>query len=53
MKNPAYSPGDSQSTTLLSENPPHRSFIARFQRWEWMLVALILVVVFVNIQLSP
>jgi rhamnose transport system permease protein len=53
MKNPAYSPGDSQSTTLLNENPPHRSFIAYFQRWEWMLVALILIVVFVNIQLSP
>lgn len=53
MKNPAYSPGESQSTTQISEYPPRRSFIARFQRWEWMLVALILIVFFVNIQLSP
>jgi rhamnose transport system permease protein len=45
--------GETQSTTLISENPPHRSFLARFQRWEWMLVALIVLVVFLNIQLSP
>jgi rhamnose transport system permease protein len=45
--------GETQSTTLISENPPRRSFLARFQRWEWMLVALIVLVVFLNIQLSP
>lgn len=53
MKNPPFSPGESQTTMLISEKPPRRSFIARFQRWEWMLVAIILVVVFLNIQLSP
>ncbi len=45
--------GEPQTTSLISENPPRRSFIARFQRWEWMLVALIIIVVFLNIQLSP
>lgn len=44
---------ESQPTTLISQNPPRRSFLARFQRWEWMLVALILIVVFVNTRLSP
>jgi rhamnose transport system permease protein len=44
---------ETQSTTLISENPPRRSFLAYFQRWEWMLVALIIIVVFMNIQLSP
>lgn len=45
--------GETQSTKLISSNPPRRSFLARFQRWEWMLVALIILVVFLNIQLSP
>jgi rhamnose transport system permease protein len=44
---------ETQTTTLISENPPRRSFLAYFQRWEWMLVALIIIVVFMNIQLSP
>ncbi len=39
--------------TLIHEAAPHRSFLARFQRWEWMLVALILVDVALNIRLSP
>ena len=42
-----------RSPTLISENPPRRSFLGRFQRWEWMLVALIVGVVFLNIRLSP
>jgi rhamnose transport system permease protein len=42
-----------QSSTLISENPPQRSFLAHFHRWEWMLVGLIILVVFVNTQLSP
>jgi hypothetical protein len=32
----------SKSSALLSEFPPRRSFLANFQRWEWMLVALII-----------
>ena len=31
--------------TLDQRNCPRRSFLARFQRWEWMLVGLILVVI--------
>jgi rhamnose transport system permease protein len=38
---------------LISATPPQRAFLARFQRWEWMLVGLILVVVVLNSQLSP
>ncbi|HNS02869.1 MAG TPA: ABC transporter permease [Anaerolineae bacterium] len=37
----------------ISAFPPRRSFLARFQRWEWMLVGLIALVVLLNSQLSP
>src|SRR5512139_4088503 len=38
---------------LIAEYAPRRSFWASFQRWEWMLVALILVDVLVNMRLTP
>lgn len=38
---------------LISEYAPRRSFLANFLRWEWMLVALILVDIFINTRLSP
>jgi rhamnose transport system permease protein len=38
---------------LISEYAPRRSFWASFQRWEWMLVALILLDILVNMRLSP
>jgi rhamnose transport system permease protein len=44
---------ESKSATLISEYAPRRSFLSKFQRWEWMLVALILLDVFVNTRLSP
>jgi rhamnose transport system permease protein len=44
---------EAKSAALISANPPQRSFLAKFQRWEWMLVALILVDVVVNMSLSP
>jgi rhamnose transport system permease protein len=44
---------ESQSTTLVNEFAPRRSFLARFQRWEWMLVALLLAVIILNSNLSP
>jgi rhamnose transport system permease protein len=55
------SPGESKEMTaqvaseskLISEFAPRRSFLARFLHWEWMLVGLILVDVFINIRLSP
>ena len=44
---------ESQSSTLISEFPPRRSFLHTFQRWEWMLVGLILLDILINIRLSP
>lgn len=42
-----------QPISLISASAPRRSFLARFQRWEWMLVGLIVLVVALNSQLSP
>jgi len=44
---------DTKSASLISENAPASSFLSRFLRWEWMLVGLIVIVVLVNMQLSP
>jgi len=44
---------ETKSAALISANPPRRSFLARFQRWEWILVALIIIDVVVNTRLSP
>jgi rhamnose transport system permease protein len=44
---------ESQPSTLISEFPPRRSFLQKFQRWEWMLVALILLDILINVRLSP
>ena len=38
---------------LINENAPKHSFLTIFQRWEWMLVALIIVDVFINMRLTP
>jgi rhamnose transport system permease protein len=38
---------------LISEYAPRRLFLSGFLRWEWMLVALILADVFINMRLSP
>src|SRR5678810_516039 len=44
---------ESTSVALISANPPPRSFLSGFLRWEWMLVGLILLDVFINQRLSP
>ncbi len=44
---------ETQSATLINESAPRRSFLAYFLRWEWLLVALIAVVVVANSRLSP
>lgn len=44
---------ESKSSARISEFAPRRSFLASFQRWEWMLVGLILLDVLINIRLSP
>lgn len=43
----------SKSSSGISAQAPKRSFLAHFQRWEWMLVGLIIIDVLVNTQLSP
>ena len=42
-----------QSAIPKSELAPHRTFLSHFRRWEWMLVALIIADVILNVQLSP
>jgi rhamnose transport system permease protein len=42
-----------KSPVLIGEYPPRRSFLAKFQRWEWMLVGLIILDVLINIRLTP
>lgn len=44
---------ESKSSTLISEFPPQRSILHKFQRWEWMLVALIILDILVTTRLSP
>src|SRR5215207_3859006 len=44
---------ESKSAALIGEYPPRRSFLAKFQRWEWMLVGFIILDVLINIRLSP
>ncbi len=53
MKQTPLAPAETQVTNLINEFAPRRSFLARFQRWEWMLVGLIVLVVLLNTQLSP
>lgn len=44
---------ETQSAALIKEFAPRRSFLAYFQRWEWLLVLLIAVVIAANTRLSP
>ena len=43
----------SQPTSLISASAPRGAFLARFQRWEWMLVGLILLVVLLTAGSRP
>ncbi len=47
------SPATETRTGLVKEFAPRRSFLSRFQRWEWLLIALIIAVVIANSRLSP
>ena len=42
-----------RSVKIIGESAPSRSFLARFGRWEWMIVLLIVAVVIMNSRLSP
>jgi rhamnose transport system permease protein len=53
MKAHANAVPESKSSARISEFAPRRPFLANFQRWEWMLVGLILLDVLINIRLSP
>lgn len=44
---------ESEPAAFISEHAPRRSFLSNFLRWEWMLVGLILLDVFINTRLSP
>lgn len=44
---------DKIAPAAISLLPQRRPFLARFQRWEWFLVLLILMVVVINSNLSP
>jgi rhamnose transport system permease protein len=44
---------EAHSQTLISDRPPRQPFLSRFQRWEWILVGLIILVVILNTRLSP
>ena len=52
MKEPQASVAE-KSQTLISQTAPRQSFLARFQRWEWILVGLIIAVIVINTRLSP
>jgi rhamnose transport system permease protein len=53
MKAHTHVVNEPKSPALISEFAPRRSFLAKFQRWEWMLVGLIILDVLINIRLSP
>ncbi|MGE5222856.1 MAG: ABC transporter permease [Omnitrophica WOR_2 bacterium] len=54
MKDSTVSPvTETRSGTLINEFAPRRSPLVHFQRWESLLVILILLVVLVNSRLSP
>jgi rhamnose transport system permease protein len=42
-----------QQANKISLNAPRKSFLARFQRWEWMLVALVVLAIVINSRLTP
>ncbi|MGD0612726.1 MAG: ABC transporter permease [Anaerolineales bacterium] len=42
-----------QPVNLISASAPRRSFLAHFQRWEWMLVALVVIAIVINSRLTP
>src|SRR5512134_803035 len=53
MKADTHVVTESKAPARISEFAPRRSFWSFFARWEWMLVALILVDVLINMRLTP
>src|SRR6202142_280546 len=50
---PVASTAGAQPVNLISASAPRRSFLAHFQRWEWMLVALVMLAGVINSRLTP
>jgi rhamnose transport system permease protein len=50
---PSSTASETKSATLITEKAPASSFHSRFLRWEWMLVGLIIIDVFINMRLTP
>jgi rhamnose transport system permease protein len=44
---------EAKAQTLISGTAPRQPFLSHFQRWEWILVGLIIMVVLLNTRLSP
>lgn len=44
---------ETQSGALINEKATRHSILSHFQRWEWLLVILIMVDVFINMRMSP
>jgi rhamnose transport system permease protein len=44
---------DAKSQNLINGTAPRQPFLSHFQRWEWILVGLIILVVILNTRLSP
>ncbi|MFZ1043370.1 MAG: ABC transporter permease [Anaerolineales bacterium] len=42
-----------QPANLIGAGAPRRTFLAHFQRWEWMLVALVVIAIVINTRLTP
>jgi rhamnose transport system permease protein len=42
-----------QQAKQISASAPRKSFLANFQRWEWMLVALVVAAIVINSRLTP
>jgi rhamnose transport system permease protein len=42
-----------QPVNQISSSAPRKSFLAFFQRWEWMLVALVVIAIVINSRLTP
>ena len=54
MKESTVAPiAGNQPVNQISASAPRKSFFARFQRWEWMLVALVLLAIVINSRLTP
>jgi rhamnose transport system permease protein len=47
------SAAESRAPITINEFAPRRSFLEKFRRWEWMMVALVVAVIILNSRISP